>query len=83
MPLSNGRCDSIVVQASRPPADAPIPTTGKTSGRVALSEDGEDACDFTAVFFGEFRGETEGRAALGFFRDMMLAPIRWRDASLF
>src|SRR5438445_9097327 len=58
MPLSNGRCDSIVVQASRPPADAPIPTTGKTSGRVALSEDGEDACDFTAVFFGEDRKST-------------------------
>lgn len=30
MPLSGGRAERSLVQASRPPAEAPIPTTGKS-----------------------------------------------------
>ena len=37
MPLSDGRAPRSLVQASKPPAEAPMPTTGKSSDLLEAS----------------------------------------------
>lgn len=38
MPVSGGRCFRNLVNASRPPAEAPIPTLGKDAGERLLGD---------------------------------------------
>jgi hypothetical protein len=58
-----GKAFSRAVQDSRPPADAPIPTTGKGSPLIAFREFAPDLSrDFTAG---------AGRRVVPFFREAM------------
>ena len=43
MPVSAGSALTSFLQASRPPAEAPMPTTGKSAGRSSGPREGSDA----------------------------------------